>query len=349
MPHTSDIRSPTSELPPGQQLAAPGKWPPVGERTPRVDAGPWQIAIGGLVESPRQFSLDELLLLPQVERAIDIHCVTRWSKLGVRFSGVPLATFCDLVRPRPDADYVSFVARSERGHSTSLPLSEALALGTLIAFEADGQPLTELHGGPVRTVVPGRYFYKSLKWLERVELLEHDRLGFWEATAGYHNTADPWREQRYMAPALNRGEVRRLLATRDLSNRELRSLDAAGRDLTGLVAKSALLRDANFRRCRLENACFDGANLSNAHFQEADLRGASFVGADVEGTDFVGADLRGADLTAASLFGATFVTELAPGAFASAAKLDASTRIDRRSLEDLTPLQADFVRQFVQW
>lgn len=352
MPTDSDDRSSTSEplLPPGQQLVAPGKWPPVGERAPRVDPGPWSVAIDGLVQSPRQFSLDELLTWPRVEQAVDIHCVTRWTKFGVRFSGVPLARLCELVRPQADARYVSFVARSERGHSTSLPLDDALALGTLIAFEADGQPLTEVHGGPVRAIVPGRYFYKSLKWLERIEFLAHDRLGFWEATAGYHNTADPWREQRYMAPTLSRSEARQLLATRDISDRDLRSLDAAGHDLAGLVAKRAMLRDADFRRCRLENACFDGANLSNAHFQRADLRGASFVHADVEGADFAAADLRGANLTGASLFGATFFTEaLGPGGVQSSATLDGSTKIDLRSLDDLTPLQADFVRERLQW
>jgi DMSO/TMAO reductase YedYZ molybdopterin-dependent catalytic subunit len=344
MPSTSDFRLPTSILPPGQQLAAPGKWPAVGERSPRADAGPWRLAVDGLVSDPRQFTLDELLAMPRVEQLIDIHCVTRWSKPGVRFSGVPLARLCDLVRPLAEARYISFVARSERGHSTSLPLIEALALETLIAFEADGQPLAEVHGGPIRTVVPGRYFYKSLKWLERIEFLESDRLGYWEGTAGYHNTADPWREQRYMAPTLSRDEARRLLATRDLSHRDLRSLDAAGHDLTGLMARSALLRDADFRRCRLENACFDGANLSNAHFQQADLRGATFRGADVEGADFAGADLRGADFSGASLFGATFVTDSRSGS-SSSAKIDRSTRIDPGSFDDLTPVQAEFVQQ----
>src|SRR5205085_4547294 len=138
-------------------------------------------------------------------------------------------------------------ARSERGHSTSLPLADALALDTLVALTHEGAPLEPIHGGPVRTVVPERYFYKSVKWLERIELLAEDRLGYWEAEAGYHNNADPWLEQRYMAPNLDRLLVSSLLAARDFSNLDLRSIHAAGMDLRGLNARNSLLRDANLR------------------------------------------------------------------------------------------------------
>src|SRR5690606_16836039 len=128
----------------------------------------------------------------------------RWSKLDVPFRGVPLAVLLKICPPLPVAKYVSFAARSERRHSPSVLLEDALELDTLVALACEGRPLEKLHGGPVRVVVPGRYFYKSLKWLERIELLETDRLGYWEQTAGYHNTADPWQEQRYMAPQLDR-------------------------------------------------------------------------------------------------------------------------------------------------
>jgi DMSO/TMAO reductase YedYZ molybdopterin-dependent catalytic subunit len=326
-------------LPPGQQLAAPGKWPLVGERRPREDASPWSVALEGLVESPCQLTLAQLAALPQTNRVVDIHCVTRWSRLDAGFGGVMLADLLALCRPRPEARYVSFVARSPRSHSTSLLLDDALKLQAMVALFADAAPLDTIHGGPVRIVVPGRYFYKSLKWLERIELLAEDRLGYWEAEAGYHNTADPWREQRYMAPNLNRFEVQRLLDARDFCGRNLRSLDASGRDLIGLRARDALLRDADFRRAKLVRASFASTNLSNARFAEADLRGASFDHADLEGADFSGADLRGADLRGAMLTAATFVTgELA-------ARFDATTRVDERSLEELMPEQADFVRR----
>ncbi len=77
----------------------------------------------------------------------------------------------------------------------------------MIVWSVEGQSLTSEHGGPLRMIVPGRYLYKSLKWLTRIELLEIDRLGYWEAEAGYHNHADPWREERYLAPELTKQQV----------------------------------------------------------------------------------------------------------------------------------------------
>jgi DMSO/TMAO reductase YedYZ molybdopterin-dependent catalytic subunit len=333
-----------TSLPPGQQLVAPGKWPFVGERQARADNSPWSLTIAGAVSRPRAYSLGDLRALPQVERAIDIHCVTRWSKLGARFSGVPLADLLEAAGPDPAARFVSFVARSERAHSTSLPRDEALSLNTLVALDYEGAPLPPEHGGPVRTIVPGRYFYKSLKWLERIELLPEDRLGYWEATAGYHNTADPWREQRYIAPSLTKQQAAALIAARDFSGRDLLSINAAGHDLAGLVARGALLRNADFRRCNLRRACFDGANLTNAHLEAADLREATFRGADLEGVNFAAADLRGADLSGASLFGATFVEERDGQPMAeTAAQFDPRTRLEAEQLEALTPVQFAFV------
>ena len=165
------------------------------------------MCIGGLVEVPRVLALTELAALSRVERIVDIHCVTRWSKPAVRFGGVLLADLLSHAPPKPAARFVSFVSRSERSHSTSLVLAHAISLETLIALSCEGQPLAAEHGGPVRVVVPGRYFYKSLKWLAGVELLAEDRLGYWEATAGYHNHADPWQEQRYIAPGLTKQQA----------------------------------------------------------------------------------------------------------------------------------------------
>jgi DMSO/TMAO reductase YedYZ molybdopterin-dependent catalytic subunit len=331
-------------LPPHQQLAAPGKWPTVGERAPARRADPWQVSVIGLVANPRTWSLDQLRSLPVVERVIDIHCVTRWTKPGMAFGGVPLRQLLEMCRPLPEARFVSFVARSDRNHSTSLPLTDALELDTLVALTAEGRPLEEGHGGPVRTVVPGRYFFKSLKWLERLELLAEDRLGYWEAEAGYHNVGDPWKEQRYLAAQLDRREVQELLARRDFSGRDLRGIEAGGLDLTGLVARNALLRDAHLERAILRGACFDGANLSNAHLEGADLRGATFLGGDVEGANYCGADLRGVDFTGASLFGATFCMEPGDREGWKPARVDRTTRLDAAALDALTPNQQAFVR-----
>lgn len=330
-------------MPPGQQLVAAGKWPTVGEKLPRHDDGPWRVIMTGEVDRPLDLSLANLAALEQVEQTIDIHCVTRWSKLGVRFTGVQLATIVELCGVRPTARYVSFVARSARSHSTSLPLADAMELSPLLALTADGQPLPVERGGPVRVVTPGRYFYKSLKWLERIDFLPNDRLGFWEQSAGYHNTAEPWLEQRYVAPDLSRAEAARILATRDIAARELRSIDAAGRDLAGLVARDAILRDANFQGCSLAGACFDGANLTNAHFARADLRGATFRDADLEGADLAEADLRGADLRGARLFGASFCQIDAAGPPGAGARVDDQTRCDLAALDDLTPAQQSYL------
>ena len=330
-------------LPPGQQLVAAGKWPIVGERAP-ADGPLGPLVVEGLVERPLAIAL---AAWPASEALVDIHCVTRWSKPGVRFAGVSLADVLRAARPLPQARFVSFVAHSARRHSTSLPLDDALQLGTLLTTSADGAPLGVEHGGPLRVVVPGRYFYKSLKWLARIELLAEDRLGYWEGVAGYHNHADPSRQERYVAANLSRQQAAALLAGRNIRGQELLSLAAGGLELTGLDAREALLRNADFRGCRLAGARFDGANLSNAHCEGADLRGGSFAAADVEGADFRGADLRGADFRGAFLTATSFApandTDLRPSL--PPAQLDNSTRFDSADLAALLPADEAFVRE----
>jgi hypothetical protein len=300
----------------------------------------WAVKVEGCVHRRAEWRLEQLRGLPQVERMVDIHCVTRWSKLGARFCGVELGALLSECGPAAESQYVSFEAHSARSHSTSLLLEDALRLGAFLALDYEGEPLPIEHGGPVRVITPGRYFYKSLKWLRRIELLAEDRLGYWEREAGYHNRADPWLEERYLAPALDRREAAQRIAARDFRNCDLRSIDAAGRDLQELDARGALLRDANFRRARLAGARFDGANLSNAHLEGADLHGASFRNADLEGADFSGADLRGADLRGASLLGATFYSNGDPPL---AAVFNEGSCIELASLEQLTPDQCVFV------
>jgi DMSO/TMAO reductase YedYZ molybdopterin-dependent catalytic subunit len=325
-------------LPPNQQLAAPGKWPVVGQRRPAIVEQPWTVECRGLVRQTMCWRLEDLRALPQIERRIDIHCVTRWSKLGCTFSGVPLMALIDSAQPLERARFVSLVARSEREHSTSLPLAVAQQLDPLVVLSYEGRPLAVEHGGPVRIVVPDLYFYKSVKWLARIELLALDRLGFWESQAGYHNGADPWREERYLAPSLSRADVAAILSTRDFVGRDLRSLDARGHELTGLKAAGALLRDADFRSCDLAGADFTSANLSNARLARANLQGASLRGADVEGADFCGANLLGADFRGALLLGTTFVVDGQPPA-----RIDSTTHFDRQRFEDLAPQQSSLL------
>ncbi len=336
----------TNPLPPNQQLVRGDRWPVVGERHPGETDSPWTLEICGCVQRSLTFSLDQILAMPHVTRQIDVHCVTRWSKPAMSFTGVRLHDLLhdgDASLWTDEAKVVSFVARSERNHSTSLLLNEVLDLDPMVAWQADGSPLATEHGGPIRMVVPGKYFYKSVKWIRRIEFLSEERLGYWESEAGYHNGADPWREERYMAPTLTKQEALRVIEARDFSGRDLRSINAAHRDLTKLNAIEALLRHADFRSSHLQDANFRNANLSNANLQHADLRNACFANADLEGADLSGADLRGCDLRGASLFGASFYQPDSNDASKLAAVIDDATQFDVASLDALVEQQKAFV------
>ena len=326
-------------LPPNQRLAAPGKWPVVGERAPRPDDSAWTVTVCGLVNEVKTFSLEEIRGMGLEEFSVDIHCVTRWSKLGAKFTGIPLARLLSECGIQPGAKFISFVARSSHGHSTSLPYDDALPPDAYIAMGYEGEPIPTEHGGPIRIVTSGPYFYKSIKWLERIELLAEDRLGYWEAESGYHNGANPWREERYIASIVDPKRLQQLLDAMDVSGQELLSLQVAGRVLCGLDATDAKLRNADFSRCNLADANFANANLSNANFCAANLRGANFAGADLEGADFAGADLREANLSGASLFGSTF----APNLRDVGALLDGTSRFSSDSVAGLAPMQLEYL------
>ncbi|MHB8510143.1 MAG: sulfite oxidase-like oxidoreductase [Candidatus Dormibacteria bacterium] len=180
-------------LPPGQVLTE--KWPVLHYgNVPRYDISKWTLRVHGGVERERTLSLDEVKALPGKVVHCDIHCVTTWSRLDNDFRGTSFSSLIDLVRPRPEARFVIFHCNA--GFTTSLPLEALLDDDVLLTWEHDGEPLTPEHGYPLRALVPRRYFWKSAKWIEQVEFVDHDQLGFWER-AGYHNEADPWKEQRY--------------------------------------------------------------------------------------------------------------------------------------------------------
>lgn len=338
----------SNPLPPGQQLVGPGKWPFVGEREPLRSANPWTLSVSGLVDRPMTISIEQLSEFPQSELVTDIHCVTRWSKLDTRFSGVALETILNRCKVHDSARFISFVARSERSHSSSLPIDEAIKLKTLLATHYEGQLLPTDHGGPLRGVVPRKYFYKSVKWIERIEILAEDCPGYWEAETGYHNAADPWKEQRYIAASISKREAATLIDSRNFASQDLRSIDVGSLDLSNLNARDALLRNANFDGCNLTAANFERANLSNANFRTANLHLANFLNADLEGADFAGADLRGADLRGCSLFGTSFCDAFDHGqSIDQAAKLDRQTKIDPQSLNALTEPQKHFLQRFL--
>jgi DMSO/TMAO reductase YedYZ molybdopterin-dependent catalytic subunit len=146
------------------------------------------------VENPVTLDFAALERLAQRDQTVDIHCVTSWTKLGTTWRGVPFRTISSLVQPTADARFV--VMECEQGFTTSLPLAALLEDDVLVAHTFDGAPLPAEHGGPVRMLVPKRYFYKSAKWLRGLKFVAEDEPGFWEVR-GYSNVADPWRQTRY--------------------------------------------------------------------------------------------------------------------------------------------------------
>jgi DMSO/TMAO reductase YedYZ molybdopterin-dependent catalytic subunit len=182
-----------ARLPPGQYLTE--KWPVLHAGTvPKVDLATWEFRVWGEVENPIRLSWERLTELPSTEVTVDIHCVTRWSRFDTTFRGVHWRDLAELVQPKPSAAFV--VAHAEQGFTANLPLEAVEADDALVAYDADGEPLTPDHGWPLRLMVPSRYFWKSAKWLRGLELLDHDQPGFWERY-GYNNNADFWKEERY--------------------------------------------------------------------------------------------------------------------------------------------------------
>jgi DMSO/TMAO reductase YedYZ molybdopterin-dependent catalytic subunit len=182
-----------ARLPPGQYLTE--KWPVLHAGTvPHTDLATWNFRVFGEVENPATLSWEEFTALPAREITIDIHCVTRWSRFDTSFKGVHWSELAKLVQPKPSARFV--FAHAEQDFTANVPLSALEDEEALLAYEADGEPLTPEHGWPLRLVIPKRYFWKSAKWLRGIELLDHDQPGFWERL-GYHNEADFWKEERY--------------------------------------------------------------------------------------------------------------------------------------------------------
>lgn len=180
-------------LPPGQYLTRGFPVLDLGIR-PRFHARTWTLKVTGEVEHPVEYRWEEFLRLPSVDLVADFHCVTRWSKYDVRWRGVPFRALAEIVKPRPSARHV--IAVSGDSYTTNLPLEAMMDDDVLLAYELEGQPLPLEHGGPLRTLVPKRYAWKSAKFLRELRFTQEDEPGYWEVR-GYHNEADPWREERF--------------------------------------------------------------------------------------------------------------------------------------------------------
>ncbi len=180
-------------LPPGQRLVR--DWPVLDlGAEPNVTPQKFRLDVDGPVENRLSLSLDEFMALPQSESLSDIHCVTQWSRYDNHWKGVSARALLEIVQPKPDAQHIVF--HSFDGYTTNVRLDQFDQPDVFLVHQWEGKPLTRAHGGPVRMLMPRLYFWKSAKWLRRIQFTISDRPGFWEQR-GYHNNGDPWMEERY--------------------------------------------------------------------------------------------------------------------------------------------------------
>jgi DMSO/TMAO reductase YedYZ molybdopterin-dependent catalytic subunit len=180
-----------SRIPPGQYVT-PGFPVLSAGPTPHTPLGKWTFTIRGAVGKPVSWTWDQFRALPSETITVDIHCVTKWSKLDTSWTGVSVDTL--LAPVQTSVKYV--LAFSDGGYTTNLPLDDLRGGKAWVAYEYDSKPLDPEHGGPARLLVPHLYFWKSAKWVRGLKLRDDDEPDFWERY-GYHNYGDPWKEQRY--------------------------------------------------------------------------------------------------------------------------------------------------------
>jgi DMSO/TMAO reductase YedYZ molybdopterin-dependent catalytic subunit len=181
-----------ARLPPGQRVIESLR--PMGGQEGDGDVKTFKLKVHGLVKKPFEVDYAGLLKLPQVTAEADVHCVTGWSMLGGSWKGVQIAKLAELAEVKSDARFVIFEAA--HGYTANAPLKDATTDNCLITYRLNGKPLALKHGAPVRGLVPDLYFWKSAKWITGVRFVKDDIPGYWE-TRGYHNHADPWKEERY--------------------------------------------------------------------------------------------------------------------------------------------------------
>ena len=164
---------------------------------PSIDTPTWTLRLFGLVNHEITLDWKTFKSLPQTKVVADMHCVTRWSQLDMNWEGVLARDLVALVQPAEAAQFVTL--HGADGYTTNLPLDALLDDDVLIAHSVLNEPLSMEHGWPARLVVPKRYAWKGAKWISGIEFHEKDRPGFWEVR-GYHNDADPWKEERFGYP-----------------------------------------------------------------------------------------------------------------------------------------------------
>lgn len=180
-----------TKLPPGQYLTKDFPVLSAGP-TPRISLDSWEFSIASESGESKRWDWKSFRALPSEEITVDIHCVTRWSKLGTAWEGVTLDTLLEGITT--SAGFA--LAHSYGDYTTNVPLADLRGGKAWIAFMYGGKELPPEHGGPARLLIPHLYFWKSAKWIRSISLMTSDTPGFWESL-GYHNYGDPWREQRY--------------------------------------------------------------------------------------------------------------------------------------------------------
>lgn len=179
-------------LPPGQRVLEYLR--PMGGDEGDGDVRTFKLRVHGLVKTPLELDYAALLKLPQVTKEADVHCVTGWSMIGGLWKGVQISHLAELAGMKSDARHVIFEAA--HGYTANVPLKEATTDNALITYRLNNKPFALQHGAPVRGLVPDLYFWKSAKWITGIRFVKDDRPGYWEVR-GYHNHADPWKEERY--------------------------------------------------------------------------------------------------------------------------------------------------------
>jgi DMSO/TMAO reductase YedYZ molybdopterin-dependent catalytic subunit len=185
------VEADPTRVPPGQYVTDDFPVLSAGP-TPHTPLDEWSFTIRGVVEAPVTWTWDEFVALPTETVTVDIHCVTKWSKLDTGWTGVSLDVLLDAVET--SAEYA--LAWSDGGYTTNVPVEDLTGGKALIAYRYEDEPLDPEHGGPARLLVPHLYFWKSAKWVRGLRLTATEEPGFWEVN-GYHIYGDPWREQRY--------------------------------------------------------------------------------------------------------------------------------------------------------
>ncbi len=182
-----------NRVPPGQHAVSDFPVLSAGP-TPRTRLDQWTFTIEGLVRESVKWTWEEFLKLPAQQFVVDIHCVTKWTKLDTRWEGVSVDTLFE--HAELDRKAMVVTAFCEGGYTTNMPLPDIINGQAFVAYKYDDKPLAPEHGGPARLVVPHLYFWKSAKWVRGLQLMEKDKSGFWESL-GYNNHGDPWKEERY--------------------------------------------------------------------------------------------------------------------------------------------------------